>query len=240
MRKRRWWIVPLAVAGLLASTGGTATASPDYELAYWPMNERPGARTMRDATGHGFDGRIGREVAVGIRSGDRTAYGFERLEPDTPPARPGHLVIVPDHARLDPGTRDYAIGMRLRTRDHFGNIIQKGQATVRGGSFKLQTPNGRVQCWFRGTSTSLLVTAPRPINDGNWHTVRCERTREGVTLLIDGRVVAQRSGWTGAIANAWPIAIGGKTDCDQVDVGCDYFAGDIDYIAVDVEDDDDW
>ncbi|MBM2621334.1 hypothetical protein JIG36_38115 [Actinoplanes sp. LDG1-06] len=236
MKKRRFWVVSMATLGLLATSGGAATASPDYELAYWTMNEPPGSRTMRDVTGHGFDGRIGRDVAVGLRSGDRIAYGFERLEPDTPPTRPGHVVIVPDDDRLDPGDRDYAIGMRLRTRDHFGNIVQKGQATVPGGSFKLQIPNGRVQCWFRGSRTSLLVTAPKPINDGQWHTVRCERTRDGVTLIVDQRVVASRAGWTGTIANSWPISIGGKTNCDQVDVGCDYFAGDIDYIAVDVDD----
>ncbi|GAB2566965.1 hypothetical protein Aab01nite_45570 [Paractinoplanes abujensis] len=235
MKMLRLWLVSSAAAGLLATSGGAASASADYELAYWPMNEAPGSRTMRDATGHGFDGRIGSEVAVGLRSGDRIAYGFERLEPDTPPARPGHVVIVPDDDRLDPGSRDYAIGMRLRTRDYFGNIVQKGQATVPGGSFKLQIPNGRVQCWFRGSRTSLLVTAPKPINDGQWHTVRCERTSDGVTLIVDQRVVASRDGWTGPIANSWPLAIGGKTTCDQVDVGCDYFAGDIDYVAVDVD-----
>ncbi|WP_127506908.1 laminin G domain-containing protein [Actinoplanes solisilvae] len=238
MKKRRLWIVSLTSAALLVTTGGAATAAPDYELALWTMNERPGSRTMRDVTGHGFDGRIGEDVAVGLRSGDRTAYGFDRLEPDTPPAHPGHLVIVPDADRLNPGSRDYAIDLRLRTRDFFGNIVQKGQATVRGGSFKLQIPNGKVQCWFRGSRTSLLVTAPRPINDGEWHTVRCERTGDGVTLAIDGREVASREGWTGPIDNSWPVAIGGKTDCDQVDVGCDYFHGDIDYIAVDVEESD--
>jgi hypothetical protein len=238
MKKRHLWIVSLASAALLVAIGGPAGADPSYELALWTMNERPGADTMRDVTGHGFDGRIGRDVAVGLRSGDRTAYGFERLEPDTPPAHPGHIVVVPDADRLNPGSRDYAIDLRLRTREYFGNIVQKGQATVPGGSFKLQIPNGKVQCWFRGSRTSLLVTAPRPINDGRWHTVRCERTGDGVTLSIDGEEVASRDGWTGSIENSWPVAIGGKTDCDQVDVGCDYFAGDIDYIAVDVEETD--
>jgi len=233
MRKRRFGTISVAAAALLASTSGAAGAAPDHEVALWTMNERPGATTMRDVTGHGFDGQIGRDVAVGIKFGDRTAYGFERLEPDTPPSRPGHLVIVPDHPTLDPGTRDYAIDLRLRTKDHFGNIIQKGQATVRGGSYKLQIPNGRVQCWFRGSATSVLVTAPQPINDGQWHTVRCERTHDGVTLAVDGSVVAKRPGWTGAIDNTWPVAIGGKTQCNQVKVGCDYFAGDIDYVALD-------
>src|SRR5690242_15759107 len=135
MRMNRWWVVSVAAAGLLATSGGPASATPDYELAYWNMNEAPGSRTMHDVSGHGFHGRIGEDVAVGLRSEGRTAYGFERLEPDTPPARAGHLVIVPDDTRLNPGSRDYSIEMRLRTRDHFGNIVQKGQATVRGGSF---------------------------------------------------------------------------------------------------------
>ena len=123
--------------------------------------------------------------------------------------------------------------VRLRTVNHFGNVVQKGQATVSGGSYKLQIPSGRVQCWFRGSAGAVLVTAPRPINDGRWHTVRCARTADGVTLSIDGSWVAGRWGRTGLIRNSWPLSIGGKTDCDQIDVGCDYFAGDIDYLEID-------
>ncbi|GAA0487726.1 hypothetical protein Ade02nite_11910 [Paractinoplanes deccanensis] len=233
MKKRRLWMVSVAVASLLVPA--PARASAGHEIAFWGMNERAGSSTMRDGSGHGFNGRIGRDIGVGMRTDSSYGYRFERLEPDTPPTRPGHLALVPDDGELDPGTRDYAITVRLRTREHFGNIIQKGQATVRGGSYKIQIPNGRVQCWFRGSATALLVTAPRAINDGSWHTIRCERTDEGVSLAIDGRTVAGRYGRTGAIANEWPIAIGGKTDCDQVDVGCDYFAGDIDYIALEVD-----
>jgi hypothetical protein len=217
----------------LAGPAASASAATDYDVAYWRMAESAGERVMYDSSGNGQDGRVGSEVG---QTGD--AYEFARLEPDTPPAHPQHLVVVPDNAELDPGTRDYAIEMRLRTVHQFGNIIQKGQATVAGGSFKLQIPNGRVQCWFRGSAGSVLVTAPRPINDGGWHTVRCDRDHEGVHLSIDERTVAQGWGWTGSISNSWPISIGGKTDCNQVDVGCDYFAGDIDYVAVEVEGDD--
>ena len=237
MMNRRLWIVPVAMTALLAGPAGVASAAADDEIAFWTMNEQPGARTMRDSSGNGLHGRIGRDVGLGVRTERSTGYHFARLEPDTPPARPGHVVTVPDRSELDPGTRDYAITVKLRTREHFGNIMQKGQATVAGGSYKLQIPNGRVQCWFRGSATSVLVTAPRPINDGRWHTVRCERDRDGVALEIDGRTVAERAGWTGSITNSWPVSIGGKTDCDQIDVGCDYFAGDIDYIAVDADSD---
>jgi hypothetical protein len=228
MGKRHFGIVTLAASAILAGTAGTATASASHTIAMWDMDES--GSVMYDSSGHGLDGRVGREVQ---QSGE--AYRFEKLEPDTPPAHPQHVVTVADDRELDPGTRDYAITMRLRTKYQFGNIIQKGQATVSGGSFKMQIPNGRVQCWFRGSAGSVLVTAPEKINDGRWHVIRCERSREGVALRIDGRTVAGRWGWTGSIANSWPLSIGGKTDCDQIDVGCDYFAGDIDYIAIDVD-----
>jgi hypothetical protein len=231
MGKRRFWFVALTTSALLAGTGAEAHASADHAIAIWDMSERGGDR-MYDSSEHGIEGRIGRDVAR-----VDGAFRFGRLEPDTPPARPEHLVIVPDDRELDPGTRDYAITMRLRTSNHFGNVIQKGQATVSGGSYKIQIPNGRVQCWFRGSAGQLLVTAPRPINDGRWHTVRCERNSDGVEVAIDGRTVASRWGWTGSIANSWPVSIGGKTDCDQVSVGCDYFAGDIDYISIEVDQD---
>lgn len=233
MGYRRWLIVSVAAATVLGSSG-VASADAGHTLAVWEMNERSGARVMRDGSGHDMDGRIGRDVGTG-----GGYYRFERLEPDTPPTHPGHLALVDDDRDLDPGSRDFAIALRLRTRDSFGNIVQKGQATVAGGSYKLQIPSGKVQCWFRGSAGSVLVTAPRAINDGRWHTVRCERSRSGVTLSIDGRTVARRGGWTGSIGNSWPLSIGGKTDCDQIDVGCDYFSGDIDYVAV-IADDHAW
>jgi hypothetical protein len=230
MGKRQFGIVTLAASAVLAGTAGSAAASADHTIAMWDMDESSRSRVMDDSSDHGLDGRIGREVE---RTGDY--YRFSRLEPDTPPTHPQHLVTVEDDSELDPGSRDYAVTIRMRTRYQFGNIVQKGQATVSGGSFKLQIPNGHVQCWFRGSAGSVLVTAPNKINDGRWHVVNCERTRDGVALRVDGRTVASGWGWTGSIANSWPVSIGGKTDCDQRDVGCDYFAGDLDYVAIDVD-----
>jgi len=232
MGSRRLWIVALAAASVLTGTASTAHAAATHVIAIWEMNEPAGARTMRDSSGHGLDGRIGDEVGAETVVDGALGYRFGRLEPDTPPTHPRHLVVVPDSDYLNPGTGDFAVTLRLRTVYQFGNIIQKGQATVPGGSWKLQIPNGHVQCWFRGSAGSLMVTAPRQINDGRWHVVRCERTEYGVSLAIDGSTVAGRDGWTGRIANDWPLSIGGKTVCDQRTVGCDYFAGDIDYAAI--------
>jgi hypothetical protein len=229
---RRMLVVIMTAVTVLAGTATAAGAATSYLVASWRMNESSGARTMWDSSGNGYDGRIGREVETGVRVNGETGYRFERLEPDTPPTRPQHLVTVPDSRELDPGDRDYAVTVRLRTTGKFGNIVQKGQATVSGGNWKLQIPNGIVQCLFRGSRGTIQLSGTRKLNDGRWHTVRCERSRSAVTLWTDGSMVARRSGWVGPISNSWPVTIGGKTSCDQIDVGCDYYAGDLDHIEI--------
>lgn len=232
-RRRAGFVTVLALAAVaaVAAPVDAATITP---VASWPMNENRGARTMVDSTGHGLNGSIGREVGTGTTVGGSTGYRFDRLEPDRPPTHPGHLVTIPDNRALDPGDRTFVLSVRLRTVYHFGNIVQKGQATSSGGNFKLQIPSGRVECLFRGSRGSRATFAKTRINDGKWHTVECERSPEGVTLRIDGRVESRAAGWVGTIDNSWPLTIGGKVDCDQVNVGCDYYAGDIDRIDVGV------
>jgi hypothetical protein len=232
MRIRRWIVTLAASAAVLSGTCGTARAAAEYPVAIWAMDESAGTRIMHDSSGNRLNGQIGDEVGVDSRYAGAVGFRFGRLKPDTPPTHPQHLVVVPSNSLLDPGADDFAVTMRLRTTDQFGNIVQKGQATVPGGSWKLQIPSGHVQCWFRGSAGAVLVTAPQPINDGRWHIIRCDRADGGVSLAIDGRTVAEKYGATGRIANNWPLSIGGKTDCDQRAVGCDYFAGDLDYVAI--------
>jgi hypothetical protein len=232
MRSRRLLAVVTTAVLLVAGAATTAQASSNRVVAAWEMNERAGSHTMRDSSGNGLDGVIGTEVQAGVSVGGDTGYRFSKLQPDTPPTHPEHVAAVPNYDALNPGYDDFAVTLRLRTTYQFGNVVQKGQATVAGGNFKLQLPNGIVQCIFRGSGGTLTVSAPQRINDGNWHVVRCERTYEEVVVTIDGTPVAHRYGWTGRIANNWPLSIGGKTDCDQVNVGCDYFAGDIDYLQI--------
>ena len=232
MPMRRSAAVMMTASLALIGTAAAADAAANRTVAHWDMNESAGARTMIDSSGNGRAGTIGREVHVGVRADGAKGYRFDRLAPDTPPTHPQHLVTVPDSSALDPGDRDYAVTVRLRTTGKFGNIVQKGQATVSGGNVKLQIPNGIVQCLYRGSATTLLVSSKRRLNDGRWHTVRCERTGSGVTLTVDGTVEARRSGRTGRISNSWPVSIGGKTKCDQVEVGCDYYVGDLDWIRI--------
>ena len=221
---RRYWLAGTLAASALVAGAGPAHARSDT-VAYWEMDDR--GTTMYDHSGNNLDGHVGREVRTGNGS-----FRFGVLRPDTPPTHPEHLVTVPDRASLDPRGNDFSITLRLRAHEQFGNIIQKGQATVAGGSYKLQFPSGQPECWFRGARGQVLVRSPEAVNDRRWHVIQCVRTSEGVALSVDGRTVAGRRGPTGTIDNSWPLSIGGKTACDQVHVGCDYFAGDIDYVKI--------
>src|SRR4051794_780795 len=112
MRSRHFSIVLVTAATLVVASASAAGAFSGRAVASWQMNERPGARTMLDSSGHGQNGRIGREVTTGARTSGVTGYRFARLDPDTPPTHPQHLVTVDDDGDLDPGTRDYAVTMR--------------------------------------------------------------------------------------------------------------------------------
>jgi hypothetical protein len=104
---------------------------------------------------------------------------------------------------------------------------------------KLQIPKGKLSCMFKtpqGTATAGSGTTL--LNDDLWHTVRCERTSSYVAMYVDsgpggtfvrtGRV----NHFTGTLNNKKPWTFGGKSECDGVNVSCDYFAGEIDYVRM--------
>jgi hypothetical protein len=231
------------LGGVLAAvlTGAApALAAANVTVADWEMNEPPGASVMLDSGPNGIDGSIGSAVQTGYVYDGAIAYHWTSTQPNQPPPKPERLIQVPDN-RLNPGTRDYAVTMRFRTTHSYGNIIQKGQSTTPGGYFKWEIPKGQLMCLFRSRDAAgnLLgqksVKSPidMPLNDGVWHTVRCEKTSDRVTMTIDGTVTVQSSkGTIGPIGNDFPLTIGGKLDCDQVKVTCDYFPGDIDWVRI--------
>ncbi len=157
------------------------------------------------------------------------------MSPTQPPAHPGRIVQA-SSSSLNPNSGNYTVTIRYRTTKHFGNIVQKGQAGSSGGYFKLENPNGQLTCVFRGTNSSGSFLRKQVVSgvlsDGQWHTVRCARTANALTLTVDGSVVATAHGSSGNITNNRPISIAGKINCDQVHTTCDYFTGDIDYITI--------
>lgn len=227
-------------AALLAGTMGlsypaaASPAPPDAVVAQWEMNEAPDApRVMTDSGTAGVDGHVGDEVLMGVTYDGATAYRFPRLQPNTPPAHPEHLVTVTDTPFLDPGDASfYAIEIRYRTTNKFGNLIQKGQSATKGGQFKIQLPKGRPSCYFKGPLGRVGTGGPSPLNDGQWHVLRCEHTATATTFFVDGVQVGRKRGSTGPIDNTLPLTIGGKPNCDQITITCDYFGGDVDYVHI--------
>ena len=219
-------IAVTAVAMVALSVPASAGAATMTTLALWNMNEAPGSHTLVDSSGHGINGTIGTEVVL-----NGAVHTFAYLKPNTPPAHPQHIDMV-NSSLLNPGTRDYSITIRAKWTNAFGNILQKGQAGAVGGYFKFQAPKGLVQCLFRGSLGNAGVSSKRALNDGLWHVITCTRTATQVSMTVDGVVTNTLKHATGAVSNNVPLTIAGKSNCDQVKITCDYFAGQIDYVRI--------
>jgi len=217
-----------AAADPLASDARLASVEARYE-----MNEAAGATTMHDDSGHGLHGVIDQDgLDTGFRFDGATGYHWPRRAPDQLPAAPERVITVADSPHLDPASGVYTVTLRYRTKEHFGNIVQKGQATAKGGMWKLQNPQGRPSCQFRGSLGRASTRSPIALNDNQWHRVECVRAPDSVTMYVDGARVSRKNGATGTVDNSLPLAAGGKANCDQIEVTCDYFSGDIDYLRI--------
>ena len=230
-----------ALAGPTASAGTTGASEAQSSRAapvttlQLDFSDAAGATTALDSSGLGHHGAVGSHIRM------RGSYAtWDRHDPsDNPYFGADHLVMISDAAdgTLDPGAGNFVVELRYRTTAKFGNIIQKGQATTAGGQVKWQQPKGVLGCMFKSPTGQAAVNSKTPLNDGQWHTVRCERTSTQVTMYVDGVYRNRIRKPTGTIDNRKPWTIGGKYECDTSDptVGadsCDYFPGDIDYVTL--------
>lgn len=221
------------VGAITLSTAPIARAAIQTVASY-QMNEGAGAAVMRDSGPFGLDGRIGDDIVTSTAHQGSTGYRWPYAAPDTSPLRPQRLAVVDDHPHLDPGSDDFAVEIRYRTDHRFGNIVQKGQSQTSGGYWKLEHDNGIPTCLFRRTlQDQAAVSGPSSLADGDWHTLRCVRSSDAVTMYVDGQVVDRQRTSVGSISNDFDVTIGGKIECNQQSVGCDYFSGDIDYVRID-------
>lgn len=216
----------------LPGASASAAAEPVTTLML-ELNEPPGEAVAADTSGLGNDGAIGSHVRM---SG---SYGTWDRHPPGAGIYYGaaHLIMVDDAPddSLDPGTDNFSVEIRYRSKDKFGNVLQKGQSRTRGGQVKFQQPKGVISCMFKSPTGRAATSSKTPLNDGQWHVVRCERTPTQVTMYVDGVFRNRIRKPTGNINNNKSWTIGGKYECDTGDptVGadsCDYFPGDIDYV----------
>lgn len=228
-----WRLAPaFAVALVVLGVPSTGGASGATVIADWQMDEAPGARYLIDQGPSGIHGQIGTSVQSGVAVQGSVGHRFSTVAPDTSPLNPERLDLVGHDARLNPGSGDYAVTVRLRTTRPQGNVVQKGQSATTGGFIKIDMDEGRVACTVIGSAGSAFVRSTQSIANGVWRQVRCVRTVDELVLSVDGVVVDRRRAVTGTIANTWPLTIAGKVSCNQTSVGCDYFSGDLDRVTL--------
>jgi hypothetical protein len=219
----------------LAPMQGAANADGPTTTLDLELNEPAGARVAVDSSGMGHDGVIGSHIKMNGSWAD-----WDRHPPDAGIYYGAdHLIMVDDapDGSLDPGTGNFSVEIRYRSKDKFGNVIQKGQARAVGGQVKFQQPKGIISCMFKSPTGRAAIGSKTPLNDGQWHVVRCDRTPTMVEMYVDGVFRNRVRHTTGNIDNTKPWTIGGKFECDTSDptVGadsCDYFPGDIDYVKL--------
>ena len=127
------------------------------------------------------------------------------------------LLEAPDDADLDPGARNFTWGatVRLTTAQLSGNanIMQKGVAGT-GSQWKMQVTGrtGRAQCVVAasGNAQAFSALSARPVADGAWHRVVCQRAGATLSVSVDGVAGAKTAiPATATIDNAMPMRVGG-------------------------------
>jgi Concanavalin A-like lectin/glucanases superfamily len=221
---------PLAAAP--ASSNAAAPLAPVTQVLY-DMNEPAGASTMVDSSGNGRDAPVDQAgLDTGVVYNGSTGYFWPRKGPNALPVAPERIIQVADNPLLDPAGDTFTVEIRYRTKENFGNIIQKGQSASRGGQWKIQNPMGLPSCLFKSPGGQAGVRSTINLSDNEWHTLTCVREPSRVTMYIDGVFHKRRNAASGVIDNTIPMTIGGKINCDQVVTTCDYFSGNIDYVKI--------
>jgi hypothetical protein len=147
-------------------------------VAAWPLGSN-----ADDSTGHGHDGS-----ATNVTFDGSALFNGQSSR-----------ITVPFSSAFSPGSADVTASVQVNTThqpgtgNHDFDLIR---ASPTGKMYKIELfPRKRVaqaQCVFIGAATRLSVHAGPALNDNEWHTIRCTKTNNQVTLtvLTDGAVVA--------------------------------------------------
>jgi len=225
-------IATALVAAAALATAGPAGAATTQVVARYDMNETPGSAVLVDGSGNGLNGTIGSHVVL-----NGSYHSFPNIKRGNGGTiDPQHLDVV-NSARLNPGTADFTVTVRLRIPSiaaSAGNVMQKGQTGTKGGFWKIQLDDGkgRILCDFVSPTGSGGVWSAQVIADNRWHTVTCQRSATQVSTTVDG-ITTRIAHAVGDIANTVPLTIGGKGSCTATPQhDCDYFIGSIDYVEI--------
>jgi hypothetical protein len=221
----RWW-VSIAGTGVLAAAlplaGAAEPASAQTVVAYWKMDESAGATAMVDATGNGHNGVLHNvTTAVDGPSHLGTAYQFGGSTTKS-------YVEVASSPSLDPGTQPISITFWINTK-HLPSsgdydLVRKG--VFPGQEYKIELEKtGKIACTFHGSHASNNATGGSNIANGTWHKVVCAENSSGITLTIDGTVVATTKVSLGSISSSIALEIGAHPTFD-------FYKGKLDDVSI--------
>jgi hypothetical protein len=195
----------------------TAPAPPGL-VALWHMDETSGT-VMHDAVG-GHDGTL-QNVVLGQPGFAGLAYGFTGSS----------QVLVPSAADLNPGAANVTLTIHLKatsvpaTPDW--DLLRKGVFASAGGEYKVEyQPSGQATCGFNTSTNYAELTAGPALDDGQWHTVQCVKTANGVQVVVDGHAFSKAAS-LGTIANSDQVAVGAHPNAE-------FFRGSLDEASVQV------
>lgn len=154
-------------------------------------------------------------VAITTEGAGRYAAFPVACAATTPCARA--ILEAPNSPDLNPGVRNFrwAATVRVAAAQMKGkaNIMQKGLAgTDSAWKLQLTGKTGRAQCAMtgKGTAETFTATSAKPIADGAWHKIVCERSATALGISVDG--VAGKKATipaTLSVDNTMPLRIGG-------------------------------
>jgi Concanavalin A-like lectin/glucanases superfamily len=190
-------VIPLIVGIALAAVPVEAQAAV---IGTWPL-----ASDADDSSGNGHDGIT---QNVDFTGGAATFNGSSSR------------ITVPYSKALSPGAADVTVSVEINTTHRPGRgdaDFDLIRAEPKGKIYKVELfPHGKVkaqpQCIFHGSSGKVTLHAGPSLDDGNWHSIVCEKTANRVTLTVDGVQVGSANIVIGSIKlrKNSPFALGYK------------------------------
>ena len=226
--------ITLGAATAVASTAfllATGSAHATTPAAIWRLDEPVGS-TVVDSSPNGLNGTIGSGIFAGTSTDTGHGYRFPAITDGL--KHDEHLAVVGDNSLLEPESGDFSVTVRLKTGAGNQNIVQKGQANMTGGYWKIDMNQGIPICLFRDYhQVTSAKTWGATIWNSQYHSITCAKTGNVVSISVDGAAAKTNVKTLGNIDNNKSLSIGGKLYCTPPSVGCDYFVGVIDNVEID-------
>jgi hypothetical protein len=198
----------LATGAAAITLGAGPAAAASAFGAQWKMDE-PAGTTMVDTSGN-------------LPPSNGTTYNVARLGSggysfDGATSK----VVVPDSPNLNPGASDFSYSVQVQTSrtppsgtDY--DLIRKGISSTSGGEYKLEIvysiAGGKPFCLAKDNAkVSATVKGTTNVTDGQVHTLTCQKTSTGLSLVVDNGTPRTKVASLGSISNTSPLTISAKT-----------------------------